>query len=191
MNYTDAEILSAIKNGESGKVLNFLYKTVRPKIKAWVVQNNGDDDEAQDIFQDAIIVFHKYVVMDQFKKENSVAGFIYSISKNMWINRIKQKNKFNGNIESQLKTHSEENEFYVQTLNDERADKIQEILSQLGERCKELLTYSIFYRLPMEEISEKMGFSNANTAKTKNYKCKQRLIKLVKENAHLKEFLYG
>ena len=191
MKYTDDEILNAIKNGQSGDVLNYLYQNIQPKIKAHVLQNNGDEEEAQDIFQDAVIAFYKYVRMNQFKEGNSVTGFIYSISKNLWINRVKQKNKIVGNIEKHENNFMEENDFFSQTISNERADKIQEILSQLGERCKELLTYSIYNRMTMEEISVKMGFNNANTAKTKHYKCKQRLIQLVKENTHLKEFLYS
>ena len=191
MNYTDDEILRAIKSENSGSVLNYLYKNVQPKIKAWVLQNNGDVEEAQDIFQDAVIAFYKYVRMNQFKEGNNVTGFIYSISKNLWINRVKQKNRMVVNIEKHENNFIEENDFFSQIISNERANKIQEILSQLGERCKELLTHSIYDRMTMEEISKKMGFNNADTAKTKHYKCKQRLIELVKENKHLKEFLYS
>lgn len=191
MKYTDDEILTAIKKGESDNVLKFLYKNVQPKVKSWVLQNNGDDDEAQDIFQDAVVAFYKYVTADKFKEGSSVAGFIYTIGKNLWINRVKQKSRFIGNVEAHSNKYSEEMVFQSQDISSERAEKMQEILSQLGERCKELLTYSIFYKMPMEDISEKMGFNNADTAKTKNYKCKQRLIKLIKENAHLKELLYS
>lgn len=189
MNYSDAEVIESIKKGEANNVLTFLYKSVQPKVRSWVMQNNGDADEAQDIFQDAVIAFYKYVTEDKFKEGNSVAGFIFTISKNLWINRAKQMNKLERNVEIHADKHSEEMAAESQYISNEKAEKIQEILSQLGERCKELLTYSIFYRMSMEDISVKMGFSNADTAKTKNYKCKQRLIKLFKDNSHLKELL--
>jgi len=189
MNYTDAEIIESIKKGESDNVLKFLYKSVQPKVRSWVLQNNGDTDEAQDIFQDAVIAFYKYVTENKFKDGNSVAGFIYTISKNLWVNRVKQKNRFEGNVEVHANVHAEEMEIQTRDTSSDREAKINEILSQLGDRCKELLTYSIFYKMSMEDISIKMGFNNADTAKTKNYKCKQRLIKLMNENAHLKKSL--
>jgi|CXWL01.1.fsa_nt_gi RNA polymerase sigma factor (sigma-70 family) len=191
MQYTDNEVLSAIKNGKSADVLNYLYRSIQPKIRAWVIKNNGDEEEAQDIFQDAIIAFYKYVRMNQFKEENSIAGFIFSISKNLWINRVKQKNRFTDNMEIHTNKYIHESEFSEQIISDERAEKIQEILSQLGERCKELLTYSVFQNMSMEDICKKMGFNNSDTAKTKNYKCKQRLIKLVKDHKHFKKLLYS
>lgn len=187
--YSDKEIIEELKKGNSNNVLQFLYSTAQPKIKSWILNNNGNDDEAQDIFQDSVLSFYRYVLDGKFEAGKSVEGFLFSIGKNMWINRAKQKNRFVPQTnEIEL---VEESNYIDQTISDERAERIQAILSKLGERCKELLTYSIFYKMPMQEISEKMGFSNANTAKTKNYKCKQRLMKLMEENKDLKELLYA
>jgi RNA polymerase sigma factor (sigma-70 family) len=190
MKFTDTEIIIAIKNGQSKDVLLFLYKTVQPQVKSWIIKNKGSEEEAQDIFQDAVIALYKYVIQNKFKEENGVAAFVFTVSKNLWINRVKQKNKFVGDSELN-KNIAEENDFLAETINQERAVKIREILSKLGETCKELLTYKIYHQMSMEEISTKMGFNNADTAKTKHYKCKQRLIKLVKENEQLKEFLHA
>jgi hypothetical protein len=41
----------------------------------------------------------------------------------------------------------------------------------------------------MKEISEKMGFSSENVAKTKKFKCKQRLIELVKKDPSYKNVM--
>ena len=191
MRFSDEEILKAIQYGSSEEVLDFLYRTVQPKVSMWILQNNGDKEEAQDVFQDAVIAFYRYVKMNRFKQGNSVAGFIYSVSRNLWINRAKQKSRFVSDSEKHVNLAAEENDFYAQTISEDRAQRIQELLTQLGERCKELLTYSIFDNLSMEEISKKMGFSNANTAKTKNYKCKQRMIQLVKENEYFRSALYA
>lgn len=41
----------------------------------------------------------------------------------------------------------------------------------------------------MKEICKKMGFSTENGAKTRNYKCKQQLISLLKKNPLVKELM--
>ncbi len=192
MKYSDTEIVAQIKKGDSDSVLNFLYQTVQFKISSWIIQNNGNEEEAQDIFQDAVVAFYKFVLANKFEEGRSVEGFIFAIGRNLWINRVKQKNKLMMDAEGieKLPEITEESDFLTEIVDAERAQKMEVLLSQLGERCKELLTLSIFYSMPMEDISEKMGFSNANTAKTKNYKCKQRLIKIIKENEQVKEWLY-
>lgn len=193
--YTDKEIIEAIRKGKTERVLNYLYDTAQYKISHWILKNNGSEEEAQDIFQDAVLSFYNYVLENRFDEEKSVEGFLFAVGRNMWINRAKQKNKMmTGEKEmKKLDRLADEVDFVAQQMDKERTQQIETLLNQLGQRCKQLLTYSIFYDMRMEEIAETMGFSNANTAKTKNYKCKQRLIGLIKNNEHynLKEWLYN
>ena len=183
--YTDSELVTLVKEGESDKALSYLYKTVQPKIRIWILQNNGDKEEAQDIFQDSIVAFYHYVLNNKFKSGNSVEGFVFSIAKNKWINRAKYK-KRTISLEAGGSKLTIENGSSKEGFN----TAISDLLEKLGVVCKELLTYSIFYKLTMEDIALKMGYENENTAKTKNYKCKQRLVKLVKDKEGLKRILY-
>lgn len=186
LHFSDIEIIAAIKQGRADDALMFLYKTVQPKVVNFILKNNGSEEEGQDIFQESVVSFYKYAVTGKFKTENKISTFIFSISKNMWINRVKQKNRLLSNIDYDL-IKSEE----VSEKNENSEEELKNVFSQLGDRCKELLTYSIFYEITMEDIALRMGFSNTNTAKTKNYKCKQRLIKLIQENKSIKEKLYS
>lgn len=186
--YKDSELITLVKEGNSDKALNYLYKTLQPKVTAWILQNSGDKEEAQDVFQDSIIVFYRYVLNNKFKIDNSVEAFIFSIAKNKWINRVKLKNK-TVRIEGGVNDRALDEE-YVISEDVSSLALISNLLEQLGEVCKDLLTYSIFYKLSMEDIALKMGYENEDTAKTKKYKCKQRLVKLVKDKKGLKSILY-
>lgn len=190
--YTDIEIVNEIKAGNSDEVLLFLYQTTQYKLTGWILKNNGNEDEAQDIFQDAVLSFYQYVLNGSFKDGASVDGFIFSIGRNKWINRAKQKNKMVTGVEENTLgiTDPEEEEGFSSIMREDNAEKMNALLEKLGQRCKELLTYSIFYNLKMNEIAEKMAFSNADTAKTKNYKCKKRLMKIINDDEHVKTWLY-
>ena len=71
----------------------------------------------------------------------------------------------------------------------ERANLINNCLNELGDTCKRILYYFYYDELSMEDIAEKMGFANADTAKTKKYKCKKELDKLVKSKYSTQDFL--
>ena len=190
--YSDKEIVAAIKLGKADRELQFLYDTTQPKIRSYVLGNSGSEAEAQDVFQDAVVAFFQHVLAGKFDESKSVDGFIYTIARNHWINRAKRQQKFVKPTEAMehSKAYSEADDFLSRTIDQERADTVQQLLAKLGERCKELLTYHIFYKLRMDEIAEKMGLANANAAKTQNYKCKQKLIRMVKENSELRAALY-
>ena len=191
--YSDIEIVKEIKKGNSDEVLLFLYETTQYKLTSWILKNNGDEEEAQDIFQDSVLSFYEYVLNSKFEVGKSVDAFIFSIGRNKWINRAKQKNKLVVGVEekdfSVDKTPEISDEF-SSLFTEDKSAKMDVLLTQIGEVCKELLTYSIFYNMDMTSIAEKMSFSNANTAKTKNYKCKKRLMKIINENEQVKDWLY-
>jgi RNA polymerase sigma factor (sigma-70 family) len=186
--YTDKEIVELIRQGEEDRALGFLYKKILPKIKYLIKKNSGDDDEAYDIFQDAILIFYKQVKVGKYKEEYEIAGFIYSISRNLWINRVKKKNR-SVNFFGETPEIEVPESALDDLITSERETMVMKILGELGERCKELLLYTIYHKFSMKEICEKMGFSTENAAKTRNYKCKQRLIELTKDNMVIKGLL--
>ncbi len=183
--YTNSEIIEAIKSNKADKVLLFLYKNLKPKISKWITNNNGSKEEAQDIFQDSILVFYSYVLKDKFDVNANVDAFIFKIAKNKWINYIKKENK-KSPIEGDIAINMEPTTSTIQHNNQQL---IHELLEQLGKVCKEILTYTIFYKISMEDVCARMNYNNPNTAKTKNYKCKQRLKNLINENSSIKQQL--
>lgn len=184
---SDKEILAAIRSGDDS-VLEHLYKNVLPKVKNYVARNSGNNDDARDVFQDAVVIFYKYVKQEKFDGRQDIAGFIFSISRNLWINIAKRNNRVL-QINKETARINAEPDFSDELITREREEYIGKLFSALGDSCRQILLYSIYDRLSMKEIKEKMNFSSENVAKTKNYKCKQRLMELVKNNNAVREFL--
>lgn len=188
MKYSDDEILQALKSGHDRDVLKYIYNTHFPKVNRYIKHNSGDQDAAFDIFQDSIMVFYRYVMEDKFDPKYDIGAFIFAVSKNLWLNRLRKESReivlpeyvdfsdTGGNIVDHIITR-------------EREEAVSEILARLGERCEELLRYSIFYRMKNTEICEKMGFSTENAVKTRKYKCMQKLITYIEERPGLKNAL--
>ena len=188
MKFTDQEVLAAIRKGDDDPALAFLYKKHWPVIRRYVVKNNGTEEEAQDIFQDAIIAFYRHVKLNKFNDRYEIGAFIFSVGRNFWINKVKKDQKQAKLSEEVTHERWEENILH-DIITEERAALVRKVFSKMGEKCRELLTYTIFHRYSMHEVCELMGFSTENAAKTRNYKCKQQLIKLVHEHDHLKRLL--
>jgi len=181
--YRDKDILNAIEHGENQKVLSFLYTDVLPKVKRFIIKNQGTDDQAKDIFQDAVIRFYASVKQGQFEGTSSVSTYIFSISKNLWINEVKKNGR---HIKGDIPEREDvSNNFLNDIISKERTEAANQLLGQLGDNCRQLLKYSIYDNLSMKEICEKMGYSSIDIAKTYNYRCKQKLMSLAKENPNI------
>lgn len=187
--FSDTQILQAVRSGKDDRELAYLYDAVQPKIVRMVCKQAGDVEEANDVFQDAMVIFYRYVKEGKFDEKHRIEAFLYTISRNLWINRAKRRNR---NVELEPVVAFGGNEDLVEDggaldglVSQEREQAIDSLLSKLGERCKRLLTLSIFHHLSMKEICQEMGFATENAAKTRKYKCKQKLISMIKDNPAL------
>jgi RNA polymerase sigma factor (sigma-70 family) len=178
------KIIKAIKTGNDTLVLNNLYKEILPRIKRMILKNSGTEDDAKDIFQDTVLIFYNQVKLNKFNEEKDIGGFMYTVARNLWINKAKRDNKFVKINDTENWEGSEVNAL-GDLIDQEKAKAIDEVMNQIGEDCKKLLKYSIYEKLSMKEIAKKMGYSSEGVAKTYNYRCKQKLVSLVKGNNHL------
>ncbi len=185
----DKRILEAIRSGSDGKVFEQLYIKIFYKVNAMIMKSGGDTDEARDIFQDAVLTFYKQVKLGKYKYETEIDGYIYTISRNAWYNRLKIKNRLTDIEETYFKNEDSSENPESDYFDKEKSSQLYKLLDELGDRCKELLINTFYNGLSMKEICKVMGFSNENAAKTKNYKCKQRLIKVVNERPEIKNIL--
>lgn len=190
MGFTDQEILLAINSSNDSGALKHLYQTLFPKVKKYICQNSGDNDKAFDIFQDGIMVFYNYVTTKKFNPSHEINGFIFTICKNMWINHIR-KEKRTIALPEYFDYTDNEDSIIDKLISKERENEIADILSQLGDKCEELLKYSVFYKLKNSEICKIMGFSTENAVKTRKYKCLQKLISLIQSKPSLKQTIEG
>lgn len=183
------EIVDAIITGQNTWVLNHLYKTSLPQIVRYVSMNSGDEEEAKDIFQDAVVALFTTVKLGKFDKEKDVNAYVYSVSRNLWINRVRRRNRQQG-LEKVTLTEAGETPLAV-VLSEEKKEVISELLEKAGSKCKELLRYSLYDNLSMKEIAVKMGFSGEDVAKTSHYRCKQKLIEIVENDRRILDLFKG
>ncbi len=180
MRQSDADIILQIKAGKEA-ALDYLYKKNYRMMVSMILRNNGSEQEAKDIFQDALIVFWQKAKSDDFKLSSKISTYLFSVCQNLWRKELDRKRKY----EESDKEDSEENTFEQQ----EMIKIIHECINELGESCKQILTYYYFDGMSMDKIAAKMGLANSDTAKTKRYKCKKRLDELIRSRYTASDFL--
>ncbi|MGN6646305.1 MAG: RNA polymerase sigma factor [Cytophaga sp.] len=176
----DQEILVRLKQGDEN-TLDLLYKTHYRMMIKLIVKNNGTEEEAKDIYQESLIVLWQKAKDDNFVLTSKISTYLYSICLNLWRKELERKKRFSYEVK--------EGADVMEMDRDERIKIINQCIQRLGDTCREVLTYYYFDRLSMVEIAEKMGFANADTSKTKKYKCKKELDQLVKSLYKESDFL--
>jgi len=176
----DHEILARIGKGDEA-ALDYLYKEHYRMMIKIVLNNNGTEEEAKDIYQDALIVFWQKAVKSDLVLTSKISTYIYSICLNLWRKELDRKSRL---IHDEHETAVE-----VDYEVEERGEIVRQCIGELGDVCKRILTYYYFDEMNMNEIAEKLNFANTDTAKTKKYKCKKRLDQLIKSKFSSMDFL--
>lgn len=173
--------IAAIKLNND-KVLNALYVEHFEKVRQYILKNNGSDDDAKDIYQEAFMAVWRNIRLDKFQPQNesSLGGYIYQIARNKWLDQLRSvKNKKTIPLEHDNTLVAQE-----EIVPDEQGayiDLVKNNYQQLGNQCKELLNRFYFQKESMRDIASHFTWTEA-TAKNNKYRCLQKLREKVNEN---------
>ena len=186
---SDEEIIEAIKNEEKLEVfVGQLYEKHFNMISNFVRTNNGNHEDAEDLFQEAIVVFIDLVRKDRFRGDSSIKTFIYAISKNLWLNELKKRNRaVFRETEYYENTEKESDEIRSGVSENEVRKQVLSFLDKLGENCKKILILFYYEEKSMRDIFQEMNYESEQVARNMKYKCMKRLHELLDDNSHIKQ----
>jgi len=174
MRLTDESIELTIAKGSAKQVIKFteLYSLHFPKIKAYILNNNGNTDDAKDVFQETLMVLIDKIKTPEFVLTSSLSTYLYAISRNIWLNKLKE----NGKI---TVCDSFED---ISDLQEDKNDLIDNLLplwiTLITARCQQIIKSIFFLNEPMHNLANRMGWKNRHTADNQKYKCIQQLKKV-------------
>jgi len=177
---SDEELVEGIRTGDR-TALHAVYRKYWPMVLQFVTMNNGNEDEAKDIYQETVIVLYQKVREGDFELISKLKTYLYAVSRRLWLKQLRSKSKFAGEVKD-----LQHYEVWDPLLDQEDKQSLQKrmvakSMDALGESCRTILMDFFYGGFTMEEIAEKMGYTNAANAKNQKYKCFQRLKKLINE----------
>lgn len=174
----DRQLLEGLKNGDN-RSISAIYKTCFPTVSHMIQNNNGGEDEAKDIFQEAVMVLYDKITQENFELSSKLSTFLYAVSRRLWLKQLNKKNETYTISDSQgLEIPDLETDIQSHIDQEIKFDKMENALQQLGEPCHTILKDFYIRNYSMQDICEKLGYTNTDNAKTQKYKCLQRLKKL-------------
>ncbi|PWT71662.1 MAG: sigma-70 family RNA polymerase sigma factor [Bacteroidetes bacterium] len=181
--YDDAQLIAAINDEkELDKAIMFIYRHYSETVSSFIIHNSGNEQDADDIFQETVVSFIDVVKKGKFRMEASVKTFLVSIARNLWLNELKKRERA-GVREKSYETAKEVNEMDVSHYIGDREIKqeLRELLNQLGESCRKILILFYYENLSMKEMVSHLHYENEQVVRNKKYKCLQQLTGILKE----------
>ena len=159
---SDTTLLQHLKN-ESNASFEVLYKFYFPSIAIYITQNFGSTQDAEDIFQETIIVLLKKVRQADFVLTSSLKTYLFAIAKNIWLKRLRDNKII---PVASFEKYQLQNDPFVVEIQAEptKEEKLSVWLTKITQNCQRILKAIFFYKEPMASLMQKMGWKNKHTA---------------------------
>ena len=186
---SDQEIVEAIKSERNlNATTRHLYQAHFDALANYIRSNSGKDEDAEDFFQEALVVFINSVKKDKFRGDSSIKTFLYAIMKNLWRNELKRRSKASVRETTYYEQgEKEDSPVYGVTYEKETTQQILLFFEQLGENCKKILVMYYYQEMSMKDIALAMHYDSEQVARNTKYKCGKKLTAILDSNPIIKD----
>jgi len=182
--YSQEDIINGLRRRDN-RILKYIYKHHYTAVLKLILSNSGTEDDAQDIFQEALIVAFKNIRdKEDFELESNFQTYIYSIARLLWLKSLRNKS-----TEKTMKDNSNYIEFEdPKPFNEEdlRYSVYQRAFAKIPEDCKSIIRMTNDGH-SQKEIANELGFKSENYIKKRKHYCKEYLIARIKEDPEFEE----
>ncbi len=179
--FTDSSLIQALcSEANPDEAIRHLYRTQYQMTEAFIRQNSGTTEDAEDIFQEVVLIFIEILRNNKFRGESSVSTFLYALTRNTWLNELKKRGK--SKLRDEIFEKSKDKEMMDVShfiVNRETKSQLMQLVEQLGENCKKILVAFYFDNLAMKEILQRLDYENEQVVRNKKYKCLKQLEQII------------
>ena len=180
--------LEGLQQGNK-KTIRAIYDNFYPKIRNFIVKNKGSDQEAQDVFHNALYQLTIRLQLGSIEIKSSFEGYLFTVCKNLWRKELNSKNKWVRNELSDTLEFKEGHNHKKSIEAQERWELFEESLKLLSANCRKLLTL-YFAKISYQEIVKEFEYSSENVAFQRVFKCKKRLAELIQKHPNYKKLKF-
>jgi len=176
--------LNALLEGNSEQIQE-IYSLYYPKVRHFILNNKGQETDVDDIFHDALL-YLLATAKERTLKIESFEAYFFTICKNLWRRALKIKK--NRVIKDDTYHYvDKQTDLGMFIIEQQRFDLYTEKYQELSQNCKDVLS-TYFNGMSYQEILEQLEYSTINTVRQRVFKCREKLIQLIKSDSRFKKY---
>ena len=167
-------------------VIQSIYKKFVPKVIHYIRNNSGDEDQAQDVVQEVLIVLFDQAKAKKLTLTCPFDAYFFLLCKRRWLNELKKTSNKGVTLDEDFTSNREAtDDMAAQTeLFESQQHLFDTMFQKLGEKCQEVLKLS-FSLKSMEEVAQKLNVTYGYVRKKKSL-CTGQLTQWIQESSHFK-----
>lgn len=178
--HPDQRFINYLQHNDSRGIVE-IYHLYADKIVRMIRHNNGDEADAADILQEALIDIYRLSADGKFVLTCPFEAFLVTVCKRKWLNVLKKKsgNPVTKSLDDGF-TFEQNDETEANGIADqlERENAVMQVLETMGSTCRDIIK-ACMGKEHQEKIAEQLGLTYAYLRKKKS-ECMAQLGRLVK-----------
>ncbi|NJM26661.1 MAG: sigma-70 family RNA polymerase sigma factor [Bacteroidia bacterium] len=167
---TEQQTLSGLRERDNA-AYKLLYTFYFPGIEKFVKKNSGNTADAEDVFQETILVLLDKVPKEDFILTSSIKTYFNAVARNIWLKRLRDARRVSP-ITDDLELPDLSLAAWEQHEDmHNRRNTIQKLFDRLTRHCVVFLTKTFLTGASREKLMEEMGYKNTHTFDNQKYKC--------------------
>ena len=185
--HPDHQFIEALRQNDP-RGIRKIYDQFAGQALRWVVNNNGSAADAQDVFQEALIVLFEKASDPGFVLTCPLGALLHLIYSRKWIDRIRAKNKETGVRKEEETRYNLESDSDVLVMAEEvldhaaKQERMAGAFAQLSDLCRQLLSM-LSEGLEPRVAAEQLQMNSVDTLYRRKNACTQRWRALFAETA--------
>lgn len=183
---TNAALVANIRAGNRSEeqALLLLIKRNYPQLRQFILRHQGQEVDAEDIFQEALTALVLNVKKGSFKGESSIHTYLFAIGKSLWYKRFGRESRRSEKELALVQEDVEKDTAEFRLLDTERREQLGVIFDRLKEKCKAVLL-SWANGFSMQEIAKQLDYTSAQVVMNKKNKCLKELHQMIHHDPSL------
>ena len=153
-----------------------LYQRVFPTVARYVRQRGGSLEQAQDVFQDALVIYYERITSAADPPEQEEA-YLLGIARHRWLRACRGTGSEVPLDDLTAMDWAEEHAFFPSSR------KVLRLLTVAGKKCMDLLRAFYYDQLPLNEVAHTFGYAGVRSATVQKYKCLEKVRTTVQEKS--------
>jgi RNA polymerase sigma factor (sigma-70 family) len=184
-NSGQSTIIDSIRREDRNGLLE-LYRVYFPQVRHYIMSNSGNIYDAEDIFQDALVLIYIKIKKHTLILSSSFGTYLNGVVRFLWLKELERKRKYFGNSLNSSEFLPTDEDIVEDYIRMEKQKLIFEHFVELNDECKKILDLHI-KETPISRITAIMGYRTDQYTRNRKTSCKERLIRSIWNNPRYKE----
>ena len=170
--------------------VRYLYEHYFDDAATEIRLKGGTDEDAADIFQEAVLILIEKIKSGKFREESSIKTFLVAIARNLWL--FEKRTRERRSTREKLfilheADHSDfdDNDFHDRIFSKPNTSSLQTIFQHVGEVCTKILVGFYYEKSSMKNLLTRFNFENEQVLRNRKARCMKKLKKLLTDKPDL------